>query len=71
VVKANPFMGTLVDTFTNAVARPSKKTGLKYNQVSSEFQAAVHNALAGTEKASPALVKLSAKLEKMSNGGKW
>jgi trehalose/maltose transport system substrate-binding protein len=53
------------------VARPSKKTGLKYNQVSSELQSAVHGVISGTEKAGPALERLAAKLEKMSNAGKW
>ena len=71
VLKANPFMGTLSDTFTNAVARPSKKTGLKYNQVSTEFTGAVHAVLSGKEKAGPAMQKLAEKLEKMSDGGKW
>src|SRR6185369_16004639 len=64
ILKANPFMGTLSKTFANAVARPSKRTGRKYNQVSAEFQSAVHAALAGTEQAGPALQKLAEKLEK-------
>ncbi|HEY8212203.1 MAG TPA: ABC transporter substrate-binding protein [Myxococcaceae bacterium] len=71
ILKANPFMGTLSKTFANAVARPSKRTGRKYNQVSAELQSAVHAALAGTEQAGPALQKLTEKLEKISNGGKW
>jgi len=64
-------MGTLSDTFTNAVARPSKKTAVKYNQVSTEFYSSVYSVLSGKDKAGPALKKLSEKLEKLSDGGKW
>ncbi|MCA8934162.1 MAG: ABC transporter substrate-binding protein, partial [Rhodospirillaceae bacterium] len=35
VLAANPFFGELLDTFTNAVARPSRITGDRYNEVSS------------------------------------
>lgn len=71
VVKANPFMASLLDTFTNAVARPSKPTKAKYPQVSSEFYNAVHSTLSGKGSAADNLKKLEGKLVKMSNGGKW
>ena len=71
VLKANPFMGRLEETFLNGVARPSKKTGRMYNRVSAELQTAVHGVLAGTEKAGPMLKSLAQKLEKMRAGGKW
>lgn len=71
VLEANPFMGRLVETFSHAVARPSKPTGHLYNRVSSELQTAVHAVLAGTEKADPMLKTLAQKLEKMSNNGRW
>src|SRR5207244_25238 len=38
VLAANPFFGTLLATFSNAVARPSKATGLKYSVVSAVFR---------------------------------
>src|SRR6185295_17738777 len=71
VLKANPFMGRLEETFLNGVARPSKKTGRMYNRVSAELQTAVHGVLAGSEKAGPMLHALAGKLEKMRRAGKW
>ena len=47
VLAATPFFGELYETFTNAVARPSRVTGAKYNQVSSEFYNAAHEVLSG------------------------
>jgi trehalose/maltose transport system substrate-binding protein len=71
VLKASPFFGTLYDTFTNAVSRPSKKAGVKYNQVSTEFYNSVYATLSGKGKAEANLKKLQDKLEKLSKGGKW
>ena len=45
VLTAVPFFGSLYEVFVNAVARPSRVTGVKYNQVSSEFFNAVHEVL--------------------------
>jgi trehalose/maltose transport system substrate-binding protein len=50
ILKANPFFGSLYTTFTNAVARPSKVTATKYNQVSAEFFNAVSTVLSGQAK---------------------
>lgn len=71
VLKANPFYATLLDTFTSAVARPSKRTGLKYSQVSAAFRTAVHDTLSGSGKAGANLKKLEGTLTALSNGGKW
>ena len=71
VLSANPFFGDLYETFVNAVARPSKTTGAKYNQVSSEFFNAVHGVLSGTNKPDAALAGLEKKLDRLSRGGKW
>mgnify|MGYP000196230098 CR=1 FL=1 len=71
VLAAVPFFGSLYDTFTNAVARPSKVTGTKYNQVSSEFFNAVHEVLSGKAKAEDSLAALEGKLNRLSRGGKW
>ncbi|WP_434389034.1 ABC transporter substrate-binding protein [Melittangium boletus] len=71
VLKANPFFGTLLDTFTNAVARPAKVTGAKYSRVSSDFRNAVHSVLSGTGKPEEKLKDLQKKLTNMSKKGKW
>ena len=71
VLAANPFMGSLYETFTHAVARPSKVTGLKYSRVSAEFRNAVHATLNKRGKAAENLAKLQKKLEVQSNRGRW
>ncbi len=71
ILKANPFFGELLDTFTNAVARPSRVTGNRYNQVSSEFWNAVHETLSGRTPARQSLKQLELGLERLSRGGKW
>jgi trehalose/maltose transport system substrate-binding protein len=69
--KANPFMGSLLRTFTSAVARPTSVTGSRYNQVSSEVQNAVHEVLAKTAKPEEAVARLNTRLHQLSRGGKW
>jgi trehalose/maltose transport system substrate-binding protein len=71
VLAANPFFGTLLDTFTNAVARPAKVTGAKYSRVSSDFRNAVHAVLSGSGKPEAKLKDLSNKLGRMNKEGKW
>ena len=71
VLEATPFFGELYETFTNAVARPSKVTGAKYNQVSSEFYNAVHEVLSGKTDAASSLEALESKLDRLSRGGRW
>jgi trehalose/maltose transport system substrate-binding protein len=71
VLAANPFFGDLYETFTNAVARPSKVTGEKYNQVSSEFFSAVHGVLSGKTDAASSLAALEGRLDRLSRGGRW
>ena len=71
VLAATPFFGELYDTFTNAVARPSKVTGAKYNQVSSEFFNAAHDVLSGKSPAADRLAALESKLDRLSRGGRW
>ena len=65
VLKANPFMGQLLSTFTNAVARPSLETGSKYNQVSTAFWNTVHDVLSGKTKADVALASLQGQLKRI------
>ncbi len=71
VLKANPFYASLLDSFTHAVARPAKVTGLKYSRVSSEFRNAVHSTLSGSGQPEAKLKQLGKKLERMSRRGKW
>ena len=66
-----PFFGSLYDVFVNAVARPSRVTGAKYNQVSSEFFNAVHEVLSKKAEAPDSLAALSKKLDRLSRGGRW
>ncbi len=70
LLKANPFMGNLYDTFVNAVPRPTI-TGAKYNQVSTEFRNGVYATLSGKGKAADNLKKVEAKLNALSKDGKW
>ena len=56
-------------TFTSAVARPSKVTGPKYNEVSNAFWNAVHNVLAGKAKAADALSDLDGELANIKGDG--
>ena len=71
VLASNPFFTDLVDTFKNAVPRPTTVTAGKYNQVSTEFWNAVHAVLSKEAKAKDSLADLKSKLEQVSRGGKW
>jgi len=71
ILAKNPFIGDLLDTFTNAVARPSRATGSKYNQVSSEFWNAVHEVMTGQAKAEESMAKLEKTLNRIGRNGKW
>ena len=53
-----PFMVSLYDVFTNAVARPSTVTAPQYNETSVLFFTAVHNVLTGQLDAQTALEEL-------------
>jgi trehalose/maltose transport system substrate-binding protein len=70
LLKANPFMGNLYETFVNAVPRPTI-TGAKYNQVSTEFRNSVYSTLSGKGKAADNLKKVEGKLKSLSKDGKW
>jgi trehalose/maltose transport system substrate-binding protein len=71
VLAASPFFGDLYETFTHAIARPSRVTGAKYNQVSSEFFNAVHAVLSGNTNAAASLRALERRLDRLSRGGRW
>ncbi|MEJ2686135.1 MAG: ABC transporter substrate-binding protein [Gammaproteobacteria bacterium] len=70
VLKANPYYGALYQTLVHAVARPSRVTGTKYNQVSSEFWNAVHSTLAHEGSAKSNLSRLGRQLNRLSDDGR-
>ncbi|RKR03332.1 carbohydrate ABC transporter substrate-binding protein (CUT1 family) [Kushneria sinocarnis] len=65
VLAAVPFFGTLYDTFTSAVPRPSAVTGDKYPRVSNAFFNAVHEVLSGNTGAEQGLANLQSELERI------
>jgi trehalose/maltose transport system substrate-binding protein len=71
VLAANPFFGQMGVVLEGAVARPSSATGIKYNQVSSEFFNAAHNVLSGKAEAGARLADLESTLDRLSRGGRW
>ncbi|HEX7128023.1 MAG TPA: ABC transporter substrate-binding protein [Thermodesulfobacteriota bacterium] len=71
ILKANPFMAGLADVIGRAVARPARATGRRYNQVSTETWAAVHDTLAGRGTAQANLARLERTLERLRRGGRW
>ncbi len=71
ILQANPFMGELLATFTNAVARPTSVTGARYNQVSHHFWNAAHDTLSGKATAEQALARLEQSLKRVSRRGTW
>ena len=71
ILAANPFYGTLFETFENAVARPSGVTGKAYSRVSAMFWATVHSVLAGEQKPGPALEALERRLKRIKHRARW
>ncbi|AZI42672.1 ABC transporter substrate-binding protein [Deinococcus psychrotolerans] len=69
ILKANPFFGSLLDVFTNAVARPSGPTKDKYNQVSQAFSTAVTDVLNKKTKGADAVKQLSTDLARIKGRG--
>jgi trehalose/maltose transport system substrate-binding protein len=69
IAKANPFIGDLVDVFTNAVARPATATGQNYNKVSTEFFNAVHQVLSKRAEPAQALNRLDRDLKRIKRDG--
>ena len=51
------------------MARPSRVTGSRYNQVSTEFWNAVHDSLSGQKKPETALADLETALKKVKKSG--
>jgi trehalose/maltose transport system substrate-binding protein len=69
IARANPFIGDLVDVFSNAVARPATVTGQNYNKVSTEFFNAVHQVLSKRAEPAQALGRLDRDLKRIKRSG--
>ncbi|MBC01177.1 MAG: ABC transporter substrate-binding protein [Rhodobacteraceae bacterium] len=69
VLAAAPFFGDLYETFTNAVARPSRVTGTNYNRVSNAFWNASHDVLSGKTDAATAMADLERELKRIKRRG--
>ena len=69
VLEAVPFFGDLYDTFTNAVARPSRVTGENYNRVSNAFWNAVHGVLSDRAEGPAAMAALEQELRGIRRRG--
>ncbi|MDZ7851142.1 MAG: ABC transporter substrate-binding protein [Halomonas sp.] len=65
VLTAVPFFGTLYETFTNAVARPSAPTGDNYGRVSNSFFNAVHQVLSGDQSGAEAVSQVDSELSRI------
>ncbi|WP_016855700.1 ABC transporter substrate-binding protein [Halomonas smyrnensis] len=65
VLTAVPFFGTLFETFTNAVARPSAPTGDNYGRVSNSFFNAIHSVLSGNMTGAEAVSQLDSELSRI------
>ena len=69
IQKAAPFVGELLEVFTNAVTRPATVTGQSYSKVSSEFFNTVHQILSGRAQPEQALAGLDRDLKRIKRGG--
>jgi len=69
VLRAAPFFGSLYETFSQAVARPSRVTGASYNKVSTASWQAFHSVLSGQATASAALAALERDLKRIRRSG--
>ncbi|MFC0269065.1 ABC transporter substrate-binding protein [Kushneria aurantia] len=69
VLAAVPFFGTLYNTFTSAIPRPSAVTGDKYPRVSNAFFNTVHEVLSGNTEAQQGLDGLQSELRRIKGRG--
>ncbi|HYG85534.1 MAG TPA: ABC transporter substrate-binding protein [Azospirillum sp.] len=71
VIASNPFFAELRNTIGDAVARPARATGMRYNQVSNAVYTSVHDVLSGQTRPAAALAELERTLVRISRGGRW
>lgn len=70
ILAKNPFMGELLPTFEAAVARPSRQAGNRYNQVSSAFWNAIHDALSGRTPPKESLTQVEKTLQRLTRSAR-
>jgi trehalose/maltose transport system substrate-binding protein len=71
VLAAQPFLAVLEPMIAQAVPRPARSVGTRYNQVSAKLWSAIHAALSGRETAPEALARLERDLERLRRVGRW
>ena len=71
ILAANPFFGTLLPSFLQAVPRPARQAGARYNQVSDAIWRAAHDTLSGRTNAGQALTRLEGELDRISYRARW
>ncbi len=71
VLAANPFFGVLLPAFENAVPRPARQTGARYNQVSDAIWRATHATLSGEARAEDAVATLTDELDRIRYRARW
>lgn len=70
ILARNPFMAELLPAFQAAVARPSRQTGSRYNQVSNAFWNGVHDALSGRATPEESLAQVSRTLQRLTRSAR-
>ncbi len=70
ILAKNPYMKDLLPTLQAAVARPSRQTGNRYNQVSNAFWNAVHDALTGRATPEESLAQVSRTLQRLTRSAR-
>lgn len=71
VIAANPFFKTLYPAFENAVPRPARQAGARYNQVSAAFWGASHAVLQGERTPDAALDDLAGEIARIGYRARW
>jgi len=71
IIAANPFFATLYPAFENAVARPARQAGARYNQVSDAIWRATHSVLKGEREAGAAMDRLDDEIARIAYRARW
>lgn len=71
LLRARPFLAQLLPMATDAVPRPARLAGDKYNRLSAVFWNAVHDTLSGRGDAAGNLAAAEQRLNRLHRGGKW
>ncbi|HSR72715.1 MAG TPA: extracellular solute-binding protein, partial [Kiloniellales bacterium] len=71
LIEARPILKSLQPVVRDAVPRPARLTGGKYNRLSTIFWNAVHDTLSGRGGAAENLADAERQLERLHRGGKW